>query len=309
MIRWVWAAALASSLVGGGVAAEPLVTVVTPMRVSIEARDTPLRGALRLLQAQAGFSYTVESTVPNVPVSLSLKNVPVEDVLRLLVRQAAGSVPGLRVTRREGAYVISVHKDRVGEEVVPVSPEPLQAPTLTSDFTRKVSVGFREEGLRQVLSRVFSLVGVPYTIEPNVPNIPVTVDVRSGTVWEVLSRVLNAARQQVPVELGQVGEVYVVALRSNPIRVGGEPETPSPPDRVTLKLQGVPVTLAAEALFRGSGYEYTLRPERSEARVNLDLHDVPLEVALGRLAQEAARSGVRLTWKRSGMSTVQPKHQ
>lgn len=308
MLRAIWAAVLLSLLLGGRAGAEP-VTVAPPARVTIEARDTPLRGALRLLQAQAGFSYTLDSTVPNVPVSLSLRNVPYEDVLHLLVRQAAGSVPGLRVTRREGAYVISVHRDRIGAETVPVAPEPLEPPALTTAFTRKVSVGFHEEGLRQVLGRVFSLVGVPYTVEPNVPNIPVTVDVRSGTIWEVLSRVLAAAQVQAPVELGQYGEVYVVALRPGPVRVGGEPERTGLADRVTLKLQGVPVTLAAEALFRGSPYEYTLMPERPEARVNLDLRDVPLEVALGRLAQEAARSGVRLTWKRRGMDPVQPNHQ
>jgi hypothetical protein len=82
----------------------------------------------------------------------------------------------------------------------------------------------------------------------------------------------------------------------------------NPADRVTLKLEGIPVTLAADALFRNSGYEYALTPERSEARVNLDLRDVPLEVALGRLAQEAARSGVRLTWKRGGLGGAQPNH-
>jgi hypothetical protein len=308
LLRAIWAAVLLTLLAGRAASSEP-VTVAPSPRVTLEARDTPLRGALRLLQAQAGFSYTLESTVPNVPVSLSLRNVPYEDVLHLLVRQAAGSVPGLRVTRREGAYVISVHRDRVGAETVPVDPEPLQPPALTTAFTRKVSVGFHAEGLRQVLARVFALVGVPYTVEPNVPNFPVTVDVRSGTIWEVLSRVLAAAQSQAPVELGQYGDVYVVALRPGPVRADGEPERTAPADRVTLRLQGVPVTLAAEALFRGTPYEYTLMPERPEARVNLDLRDVPLEVALGRLAQEAARSGVRLTWKRRGMDPVQPQHQ
>lgn len=304
----IWIALLLSFLIVGGSGAEP-APAPPPARVTLETRDTPLRGALRLLQAQAGFSYTLDSTVPNVPVSLSLRNVPYEDVLHLLVRQAAGSVPGLRVTRREGAYVISVHRDRVGAETVPVSPEPLDTPALTAAFTRKVSVGFHEEGLRQVLARVFSLVGVPYTVEPNVPNIPVTVDVRNGTVWELLSRVLAAAQLQAPVELGQFGEVYVVALKPGPVRAGGEPEKPAAADRVTLKLQGVPVKLAADALFHGTAYEYTLMPARSEAKVNLDLRDVPLEVALGRLAQEANRSGVRLTWKLRGMDPVQPQHQ
>jgi len=306
MARWIWAAVLVSLLAGRGIPAEP---AVAPARVSIEARDTPLRGALRLLQSQAGFSFTIETTVPNVPVSLSLQNVPADDVLHVLVRQAAGSVPGLRVTRRESSYLISVHKDRVGAESIPVSPEPLGAPALTTAFTRKVSVGFHEEGLRQVLARIFSLVGAPYTIEPNVPNVPITVDVGTGTVWALLSRVLEVAGTQAPIELGQFGEIYVIGLRATPLRAVAGAENPDPADHVTLKLDGVPLALAAEALFRGSGYEYTLMPERSDAKVNVNVRDVPLEVALGRLAQEAARSGVRLTWKRSGMSPVQPKHE
>lgn len=305
MTRGIWVAVLVPLLLLHPASAEP--TAGTAKRVSLEARDTPLRGALRLLQAQAGFSYALETTVPNVPVSLSLKNVPFEDVLHVVVRQAAGSVPGLRLTRREGAYLVSVHTDRVGMETFAAGPEPLGPPLLTEAFTRKVSVGFREEGLREVLGRVFALVNVPYTVEPNVPNVPVTVDVRAGTVWDVLSQVLDAARLQAPVELGQCGEVYVIGLRTAPVRAGGAAPS-SPPDRVTLTLDRVPVAVAAEALFRNSGYEYALTPGRSEARVNLDFRDVSLEEALERLAQEAARSGVRLTWKRSGLSSTQPNH-
>jgi len=306
MVRWIWAAVLVSAFLGRGIAAEP---VVAPARVTIEARDTPLRGALRLLQSQAGFSYSIESTVPNVPVSLSLRNVPADDVLHVLVRQAASSIPGLRVTRRDGSYVISVHQDRVGAEKIPVGPEPLGSPALTTAFTRKVSVGFHEEGLRQVLARIFSLVGAPYTVEPNVPNVPITVNVSAGTVWNLLMQVLEVAGGQAPLEFGQFGEIYVIGLRPAPIRVGAGTAKPEPADHVTLKLDGVPLTLAAEALFRGSGYEYTLMPERSDAKVSVNVRDVPLEVALGRLAQEAARSGVRLTWKRGAVGVTQPKHQ
>ena len=56
--------------------------------------------------------------------------------------------------------------------------------------------------------------------------------------------------------------------------------------------------LAADALFQGTGYHYTLTPDRSNVMVNLDLRNVPLELALNRLAQEASRLGVRLTWSR-----------
>ena len=274
--------------------------VEAPARVSLETRDTPLRGALRLLQAQSKIVYRLESSVPNVPVSVSLRNVLPEDLLRVVVRQAAGSVPGLRVRQMGDKYEIQVAHDRVGEVQVPAPPEALAPPTLTQPFLRKVSVGFRNEGLHPALARVFNLVGVPFTIEPNVPNAAVTADVRNGTIWQALLEVLRAGGEDAQLELGQIGEVYVVALRPAPLAT--DPAAAKPlagaPERITLKLDGVPLRLAADALFQGTSYHYTLTPDRTNVMVNLDLRNVPLELALNRLSQEALRLGVRLTWSR-----------
>jgi len=268
--------------------------VVVRPRGAIECRDTPLRGAVALLAAQSGLAIRVDDSVPDVRVTLALKGLPYEDLLRVLVRQAAVTAPGLRVAREVGAYL--VHRIPVevpGKAPVPAS-EPLASPTLTPAFLRKVSVGFREEGARQALARVFELAGAPLSIEPNVPNVPVTVDIRRGTVWEAVRLTLRAAQELSPATqllLGQIGEVYVVALRSEaPGEAAG--------DRITLKLDRVPLTLAAEALFRGTGYRYAFSPEPGDRTVSLNLQDVPLEVALGRLEQEASRAGVRLTWTR-----------
>lgn len=290
-MRWwllFWLAHSACS----GVSAQPEV-VVRP-RGAIECRDTPLRGAVALLGAQSGLVIRVDDTVPSVRVTLSLKGVPYEDILRVLVRQAAVTAPGLRVARESGAYLVHrIAVEAPGKAPVPAA-EPLGSPILSPAFLRKISVGFRDEGARQALARVFELAGAPLSIEPNVPNVPVTVDIRRGTVWEAVRLTLRAVQEQSPaaqVLLGQIGEVYVVALRS------AAPDEAAA-DRITLKLDRVPLTLAAEALFRGSGYRYAFSPEPGDRTVSLNLQDVPLEVALGRLEQEASRAGVRLTWTR-----------
>lgn len=271
-------------------------------RGSFECRDTPLRSALALLHTQSGLEIKLEESVPNVPVTLALKEVSYEDILRVLVRQVAVSVPGLRVTRLGTSYAVHRAPPPADGSSQHEASEPLGSPTLTPAMLRKVSVGFQEEGVRQALTRLFSLAGAPVSVEPNVPNVPVSVNVRTGTLWECLRRIVNAAQEQAPageIRVGQIGEVYVVALLPT-AAPGGEPRTAlsSSRERITLKLDQVPLKLAAEALFRGTGYQHAFTPDAGNKTVSLNLQDVPLEVALGRLAQEASRVGVRLTWTR-----------
>ncbi|MGV3723072.1 MAG: hypothetical protein ACO1SX_19405 [Actinomycetota bacterium] len=295
-MRWCLLVLLALCGCAGAVCAQPAEGVAP--RGSLDCRDTPLRSALALLRAQSGLVIKLDESVPNVRVTLTLNDVPYEDILRVLVRQTAVSVPGLRVSRLGDAYAVHRLVAQPGEPTLILAAEPLASPTLNTGFLRKVSVGFRDEGARQALARVFDLAGAPFAIEPNVPNVPVTVNVRTGTAWEALRLILTAAQEQSPIRfsqivVGQIGEVYVVALRS------AAPGEASPAvDRITLTLDQVPLKLAAEALFRGTTYRYAFSPAPGDRTISLHLQDVPLEVALGRLEQEASRAGVRLTWAR-----------
>jgi hypothetical protein len=271
-------------------------------RGSFECRDTPLRDALALLRAQSNLEIKLEEAAPNVPVTLALYDVPYEDILRVLVRQVAVTVPGVRVTRLGATY--AVHRVPPPADGTPqhLVSEPLGSPSLTTALLRKVSVGFGQEGLRQALTRVFSLAGAQVSVEPNVPNVPITVNLRNGTLWNCLQQILESAQARTPagtLRLGQIGEVYVVALLPSAAPEGNA-NTPSgrTGDRISLKLDEVPLKLAAEALFRGTGYRYTFTPDAEGKTVSLNLQEVPLDVALGRLAQEASRVGVRLTWTR-----------
>jgi hypothetical protein len=293
-----WLLVLLALLAGAGPARAQPADAVAPRRGSIDCRDTPLRSALALLSAQSGMLIKLEEAVPNVRVTLTLDDAPYEDILRVLVRQAAISVPGLRVSRLGDAYAVHRLVARPMENTLVLAAEPLASPTLNAAFLRKLSVGFREEGARQAFARVLELADVPFAIEPDVPNVPVTVNLRTGTAWEALRMILTAAQARSPMPnaqlvLGQIGEIYVVALR--PAVTG---ETSPPVDRITLNLDQVPLKLAAEALFRGTGYQYALSPEPGDRTITLNLRDAPLEVALGRLEQEASRAGVRLTWMR-----------
>jgi len=70
--------------------------------ITLTANQLEVREALRLLFAQTGFNYTVESAVQGT-VTMSVKDVPFETTLRLVVRQVGATY---RVTG--GVYEIVV---------------------------------------------------------------------------------------------------------------------------------------------------------------------------------------------------------
>lgn len=73
-------------------AEEPGVTAAPArpeVRVSLQARDTPLRAALKSLVAGTSETIAVDRAVADTPVRLMLKDVPLEQALRLITRHVS----------------------------------------------------------------------------------------------------------------------------------------------------------------------------------------------------------------------------
>lgn len=77
-------------------------------KLEVNLQGTPLRDAIRLLFLNSGLQYSVDPNVPNVPIDLKLREVGLQQALRLVIRQAASSVPGLTSSREGDVYVIRI---------------------------------------------------------------------------------------------------------------------------------------------------------------------------------------------------------
>lgn len=177
-------------------------------KVSVDLKDAALRDGIRMLFEGTGLQYSIEPSVPNVPVSLSVQDVPAPAALRLLLRQAAASVSGLTFSRDGKVYVIRVRRAEA-------EPGPRSGVVLAADEgERKVTLNFRDTPLRDAINILFTGSGLQYAVDPNVPNVPVNLNVREITVQQALRLVIKQAAATAPgLTYSRDGDVYLIRMR------------------------------------------------------------------------------------------------
>lgn len=72
--------------------------------VTLEFREVPLRDAVNRLFAGSKFQFRIDADVPDVPVNLVLRDVQLDSVVRLIVRQASATKPGIQYSRVGNVY-------------------------------------------------------------------------------------------------------------------------------------------------------------------------------------------------------------
>jgi type II secretory pathway component GspD/PulD (secretin) len=70
--------------------------------------------------------------------------------------------------------------------------------------------------------------------------------------------------------------------------------------KVTVNLKDIPLRAAIDALFAGTGYQYSVNPDVQNVPVNLNIRDVGLQAALRLLVRQAATAQPGLTFSKDG---------
>jgi hypothetical protein len=157
--------------------------------VTLDLKDVPLRRALRILFAESGVRHTVPPELIDSPVDLKVDGIPLITAFRLIVRQAASQNPGVTFTVEPGRFRLLIR------------PEAVEYPPLVSWFDgeqRKYWLELRDTPLRQALVRLFDGSGLQYAVDPNVPDVRITVRARNVTLPAALRRIIREAAKQVP---------------------------------------------------------------------------------------------------------------
>jgi hypothetical protein len=90
-----------------------------PKKVSIRLQQVPFRDALEGLFRSSGGQVSMSPEVANIPITLSLQDVSFDTALRLMIRQAAATQPGLILQKLDNQnYVV-----RVRDETAPAAEE------------------------------------------------------------------------------------------------------------------------------------------------------------------------------------------
>jgi hypothetical protein len=145
--RWVLASAAAILGLGLGLVPTPPVMAQAAdpgleRKVQLDLREIPLRDAVSLLFRGSGLQYSIDPNIPNVPITLNIRDVSLPAALRLIIRQAATTIPGLTQTKDGEVYVIRI-RQQSATPPPPVEEAPPEQTLQDSDLTwEKIPIQF-----------------------------------------------------------------------------------------------------------------------------------------------------------------------
>lgn len=121
-----WLAALCLALILPVHAQNPQNAPETRPRLSVQLKAVPLRDAIQMVFNGSGQQYAIDPNVPNLPITLDLRDVTVDQALRIMVRQATPSIPGLTVRRDGEVYLIKIQDALLANQELTFEKVPVQ---------------------------------------------------------------------------------------------------------------------------------------------------------------------------------------
>ncbi len=172
-----------------------------PDLVSCQFQQYDVRLALEKLFKQHHKTFKMDPHIHG-GVTISLRNVPLDVCVANLTRQVDASF-----TTKKGVYLI------LNRPPAPLSATP--PPTTTQPVSevhveKLVSLEAKREDVRQVLRRLFRLVGASYAIAPDIQG-TVSASFKNAPFDEVLQKVLRPVKGKFDVQ----GGVYVMSRIGN----------------------------------------------------------------------------------------------
>jgi hypothetical protein len=105
-----------------------------------------------------------------------------------------------------------------------------QAPAAASAADPRVTLDLREIPLRDAIALLFKNTGFQYAVDPNVPNIPITLNIRDIALPSALRLIVRqAATQAQGLTTAKEGDVYLIRIRTAPA-AAPPAEVDAPPD-------------------------------------------------------------------------------
>ena len=80
---------------------------------------------------------------------------------------------------------------------------------------QKITLALRDAPLRTVLDQIFSSSGLQYTVDSNVPDVLVTLNLRDTSIQQALRTVVSIARSQIPgLALRKEGDLFMIQIKA-----------------------------------------------------------------------------------------------
>ena len=263
--------------------------------VTLSMKQKSLARVLYELFKQSRYSYRLLADVGTAVFSIDVNKMPLSEALRTLLAQDKRPDPLVFFFNRSptggGEFVIDREYIEIGEE----------------DGERRVSLA--NARITRVLPMVFERMKVQARIEPDVPPITVSLQLRPDSWAQVLPALMSEASEQEPALTYSLdGDTYVVHIQKTfPGPAAAAAFSGIPIRRVTLAASGTPLRDVLAQLFQGSGWKYQVADAVKDTRVTYNGTGEAEISALQGVLRHVGTQGQQVTYREGkGVLYIEP---
>jgi hypothetical protein len=128
----------------------------------------------------------------------------------------------------------------------------LPAPAQAQDMEKKITVNFRDTPLRDAINIIFTGSGLQFSVDPNVPNVPINLNIRDVGLQAALRMIIRQAAVAVPgLTFNRDADVFVVRIRQAPPPMATSEELPPEFDDTATEVtwEKIPIQFNNVAVF------------------------------------------------------------
>lgn len=263
-------------------------------RINLSVQKRSLSRILADVFKQAPYDYKVIADVGATAFSLDCKQMPLTQALSTLLAQDTRPDPLVFYYTKSptgtGTFVIDREYMEVGADI----------------GENKVSLA--NARLTKVLPRVFELMKVKGRVEPDVPPVTISLQLRPDNWAQVLPQVILEANKQEPtLTYSLEGDTYVVHLHKTPLGITASGAAVPGVRKVQVTLNDVPLRDAVGAVLKDSQWKFQISDAVKDVGISYSASAEPELSALYNILRQASGLGPQVTYREGkGVLYIEP---
>lgn len=271
-------------------------------KITLSIKQRSLGRILSEIFKQTPYKYLVRAEVGASLFDLDVQGATLSQALQALLSQDKGPEP----------MVFFFTKRPTGEGIFTFDRELITV----GEVEGQDRVSLTNARLTKVLPAVFKKLGAKYRIEPDVPPVLITMELRPNKWTEVLPQVMMEAYMQEPgLTYSLDGDTYVIHLHKIPTGAssaasGGSGSAPSVTGvrKITkFSVTKTPLRDALTELFKDSAWKIQVSDAVKDVNISYTASSEPEFAALTSILKQAAVNGSQVTYREGkGVLYIEP---
>lgn len=254
-------------------------------KITLSVQNRSVNKVLYEIFKQTNWKYQVVAEVGTTVVNVDFKQTPLTAAIRATLRQVKTDEP----------LVFSFQKNAAGQGIFLIDREYIQVGVV--DGENQVSLS--NARLTEVLPLVFRLMGAKYRVEPDVPAVPLSAQLRPQNWAAALPQlILTAGKMEPALTYSMDKDTYVVHLHKTPPVPGSAAvATGMGVRRVNVIADNKPLRDVLALLFQGSRWKYQVSDAVKDTRVTFTAANQFELAALYSLLGQMTATGQQVTYR------------